>query len=163
MRCKENGNDRHEGGHDENRIEGIDVGPVHSGRHRRGGCGLPGKADNVPDTLRPGGGTDVAARTYAPYIESCLGTTVVIVNRPGAGGQIGFAELATSPPDGYMISTLNVPNVQVGAITGTAYTMDQFEFLGNIVGTNVTLTVGIDSPIETLDDLIEEARSRSTR
>jgi tripartite-type tricarboxylate transporter receptor subunit TctC len=110
-----------------------------------------------------GGGTDVAVRTYAPYLERCIGNaTIVVVNRPGAGGQIGFAELAKSTPGGYMLSTLNAPNVEVGAITGTGYSMDDFEFLGNIVGTNVTLTVSKDSDIKTLDDLVAAAKASET-
>ena len=109
-----------------------------------------------------GGGTDVAARTYAPYLEKCLGTTLVIINKPGASGQLGFAELATSQPDGYLISTLNAPNMEIGAITGTSYKMADFELLGNIVGTNVTLVVSKDSPIQTLDDLIKAAKESPT-
>lgn len=107
-----------------------------------------------------GGGTDVAARTYAPYLEKCLGdnATLVVINKPGASGQLGFAELANSKPDGYTISTLNAPNFEIGAITGTAYKLDQFELLGNIVGTNVTLVVAKDSPIKTLADLIKVAK-----
>jgi tripartite-type tricarboxylate transporter receptor subunit TctC len=105
-----------------------------------------------------GGGTDVGVRTYAPYLEKCLGGTMVVENKPGAGGQVGFAQLATSEPDGYLISTLNAPNVEVGAITGTSYKLDQFELLGNIVGTNVTLSVSKDSDIKTLEDLIKAAK-----
>jgi tripartite-type tricarboxylate transporter receptor subunit TctC len=107
-----------------------------------------------------GGGTDVAARTYAPYLEKCLGNnaTLVVINKPGASGQLGFAELANSKPDGYTISTLNAPNFEIGAITGTAYKLDQFELLGNIVGTNVTLVVAKDSPIKTLADLVKVAK-----
>jgi tripartite-type tricarboxylate transporter receptor subunit TctC len=109
-----------------------------------------------------GGGTDVGVRTYAPYLEKCLGGTMVVENKPGAGGQVGFAQLATSEPDGYLISTLNAPNVEVGAITGTSYKLDQFELLGNIVGTNVTLSVSKDSDIKTLEDLIKAAKASPT-
>ncbi|HEY8357622.1 MAG TPA: tripartite tricarboxylate transporter substrate binding protein, partial [Ramlibacter sp.] len=43
----------------------------------------------------PGGGTDIVARSMAQYIAKYLGNnaSVVVVNRPGAGGAIGFAEL----------------------------------------------------------------------
>jgi tripartite-type tricarboxylate transporter receptor subunit TctC len=42
----------------------------------------------------PGGGTDAAARTIARFMERDLGQPVVVLNRPGAGGEIGFSELA---------------------------------------------------------------------
>jgi len=48
-----------------------------------------------------GGGTDVAARTIARFMEADLGQPVVVLNRPGAGGEIGFSELARARPDGF--------------------------------------------------------------
>src|SRR5437763_5227229 len=61
----------------------------------------------------PGGGTDIIARVIAPFIEKYLGkgAQIVVSNRGGAGGGIGFAELAKAPPDGYTIGFLNTPNV----------------------------------------------------
>lgn len=42
----------------------------------------------------PGGGTDTAARVLAKYIQPHLGQRLIIQNKPGAGGQIGFTELS---------------------------------------------------------------------
>ena len=55
----------------------------------------------------PGGGTDLSARLIAPYIEKYLGggAKIVILNRGGAGGDIGAAEIARSKPDGYTIGS----------------------------------------------------------
>src|SRR4029077_12503266 len=51
----------------------------------------------------PGGGPDLIARALAPYVEKNLGggARIVIVNRAGAGGEVGFAALAAAPADGY--------------------------------------------------------------
>src|SRR5689334_9982846 len=61
----------------------------------------------------PGGGTDMTARAIAPYIEKYLGNQarIIIVNKSGAGGAIGFSQLAHSPADGYTIGMINTPNV----------------------------------------------------
>src|SRR3546814_4675273 len=61
----------------------------------------------------PGGGTDLIARALAPFIEKYLGNgaQIVVLNRPGAGGAIGFAEVARAKPDGYTIGFLNTPNL----------------------------------------------------
>src|SRR3712207_5187538 len=58
-----------------------------------------------------GGGTDTAARTLARFMERDLGQSVVVVNRPGAGGEIGWAELARAKPDGHTIGFTNTPNI----------------------------------------------------
>src|SRR5690606_5141470 len=80
---------------------------------------FPEKAVTVVVPFAPGGGTDIAARMWARELEQCLGGNqpVIVQNRPGAGGQIGFAEVAKAPPDGYTLIALNQPNVQIGAIT----------------------------------------------
>ena len=65
----------------------------------------------------PGGTSDTGARTWGPFMEKCLGQTVVFVNKPGAGGELGFAELANATPDGYTLGALNVPNYPLGTIT----------------------------------------------
>ena len=61
----------------------------------------------------PGGGTDITARLTAEYVQKYLGNNAsfVVMNRPGAGGAIGFTELANAAPDGYTIGFINTPNV----------------------------------------------------
>jgi len=75
---------------------------------------LPGFAQGFPNkTIRivvpypPGGGTDVLARIIAPKLGEVLGQTVIIENKPGAGGTIGSAQVAKMPPDGYTLLILN--------------------------------------------------------
>lgn len=65
-------------------------------------AGYPEKPINMIVAYAPGGGTDLVARAIAPYIEKYLGNNakIVVHNRPGAGGGIGFGELANAAPDG---------------------------------------------------------------
>ena len=51
----------------------------------------------------PGGPTDVMARVISPGLTSLFGQSVIIINRPGAGGYIGVVQAAKSPPDGYTL------------------------------------------------------------
>jgi len=51
----------------------------------------------------PGGGSDIVGRLVAQGLQSNLGQTVIVDNRGGAGGTVGTARLAKSPPDGYTL------------------------------------------------------------
>lgn len=50
-----------------------------------------------------GGTTDILARTIGDKLSIALGQPVIVENKPGAGGGVGAAEVAKSPPDGYTI------------------------------------------------------------
>ena len=59
----------------------------------------------------PGGGTDVMARKLLPFVEQRLGgkAKFVVLNKPGAGGEIAFAAIARAAPDAYSMGVVNVP------------------------------------------------------
>jgi len=59
-----------------------------------------------------GGGQDLVGRTLQPHLQRILGPSIVIVNRPGAGGAIGFNEVANATPDGYTIGQIS-PSLQL--------------------------------------------------
>jgi tripartite-type tricarboxylate transporter receptor subunit TctC len=73
----------------------------------------PSKPITMIIAFAPGGGTDLIARLIAPYIEKHLGNNarIIVTNRPGAGGGIGFTEIAKATPDGYTIGFVNTPNM----------------------------------------------------
>jgi tripartite-type tricarboxylate transporter receptor subunit TctC len=82
----------------------------------------------------PGGGTDVAARTLARFLERDLGQPVVVLNRAGAGGEIGWGELARARPDGLTIGFINTPNIVTIPIERQArYRLEDFAPVANIV------------------------------
>jgi tripartite-type tricarboxylate transporter receptor subunit TctC len=109
-----------------------------------------------------GGGTDLTARAIAPFLEKYLGgnAKIVVVNRPGAGGEISFAALANSLPDGYTIGFINTPPVITIPIERKAsFSLQQFELLGNVIDDPGNFSIHTDSPIRTLAELATEARA----
>jgi putative tricarboxylic transport membrane protein len=111
----------------------------------------------------PGGGTDIVARALVPYIEKNLGggARIIVSNRGGAGGEIGFAALAASQPDGYTIGFVNTPNLLTIPIERKSpFTWQSFELLGNIVDDPGNFSVHSDSPIKTLKDLAAAAKAK---
>jgi Uncharacterized protein conserved in bacteria len=108
-----------------------------------------------------GGSTDATARMLAPFIEKHLGgARIEVVNRPGAGGEIGFAAIADAAPDGYTIGFINVPNVVSIPIERQArFTLERLDPLVNIVDDPGIWTVNAESPFKTPKDVIEHAKT----
>ena len=107
----------------------------------------------------PGGGTDVTARTLQPLLEKELGQKVVVVNRPGAGGEVGHAAIAEADPDGYTIGILNLPPMLTIPITrDAAFKADDFTPVAGLVQDPSAISVPASSPFQTLDDLVAYAR-----
>ncbi len=122
----------------------------------------PEQPINMILAYAPGGGTDIVARALAPFIEKQLGgnARVVIVNRPGAGGDIGFGAIAAAQPDGYTIGFINTPPVMTIPIERKpAWDLRSFEFLGNVVDDPGTFCVHQDSPFKSLADLAAFAKA----
>jgi len=109
-----------------------------------------------------GGGTDLIARVMAPYIAKYLGpnANIVVVNRSGAGGGIGFAELANAQPDGYTIGFINTPNVLTIPIERKAnYHWTGYDLLGNVVDDPGNFSVHNDTPVKNLAELAAYAKA----
>lgn len=107
----------------------------------------------------PGGSTDLIARLVFSYAEGLLGQKVIIVNKPGAGLEIGITELAMSKPDGYTWGFTISPIVQSLILSRkTRFTMDSFEPCCNLVQDPGVIVVRADSPFKTLEELVKHAK-----
>ena len=109
-----------------------------------------------------GGGVDILARTLGDVVSRHWGQTVVIENRPGAGGVVASQALATSQPDGY---TLIV--VASGHATNPFLypkipydTFSDFAPISLLASSPNILLVRADSPFRTLSDMIAQARAK---
>jgi tripartite-type tricarboxylate transporter receptor subunit TctC len=109
-----------------------------------------------------GGGVDILARTLGDVVSRHWGQTVVIENRPGAGGVVASQALVTSQPDGY---TLIV--VASGHATNPFLypkipydTFNDFTPISLLASSPNILLVRADSPFRTLGDMIAQARAK---
>jgi tripartite-type tricarboxylate transporter receptor subunit TctC len=122
-----------------------------------------GKSIDLIVAFSSGGAVDTAARLVQPILEKELGTNVEVINKPGAGGQIGYTQLTSAKPDGYTIGATGSPSVVVSPLDparGAKYTRDSFQPLGRQVIDPAVIAVQPDSPYKTLKELLDAAKAK---
>ena len=122
---------------------------------------FPDKPIQLMVAFPAGGSTDVAARIVAAIAEKALGQSIVVVNKGGAGGQIGWTELVRQKPDGYYIGFINLPatnTVILDPELKAIFTERDFTPIINQVLDPGVIWVRADSPYKTVQDLIDAAK-----
>ena len=121
----------------------------------------PSKTIKMIVPFPPGGGTDTVARPLAAKLSQVLGQQIVIENRGGAGGTIGAAVAAKSPPDGYTILLYSVH----GAVAASAYKNLSYDLERDLVPVTTAaifpdvLVAANRVPAKTLPELIAFAKA----
>ena len=121
----------------------------------------PDKPIRVIVHVKPGGGTDTMARLVLKYAGEKLGTTFVVEDHSGAGGQRGYTALSRAKPDGYTIGTITTMSFVNHELTrkNVPYTVrDSFIPIARIVLAPSAVYVRADSPYKTLGDLIKAGK-----
>jgi tripartite-type tricarboxylate transporter receptor subunit TctC len=123
---------------------------------------FPSRAVHIFVPYAAGGGVDILARTLGEAVSRQWGQSVVVENRPGAGGVVASQTLVTSAPDGY---TLMV--VASGHATNAFLypklpydTFKDFTPISILASSPNILLVRADSPFKTLADVIAQARAK---
>ncbi|HET6838624.1 MAG TPA: tripartite tricarboxylate transporter substrate-binding protein, partial [Bradyrhizobium sp.] len=109
-----------------------------------------------------GGGVDILARTLGEVVSRQWGQSVVIENRPGAGGVVASQALVTSPPDGYtLIIVASGHATNPFLYPALPYdTFKDFTPISRLASSPNILLVRADSPFRTLEDMIAQARAK---
>jgi tripartite-type tricarboxylate transporter receptor subunit TctC len=109
-----------------------------------------------------GGGVDLLARLVAPKLGEALGGTVVVDNRPGAGGAIGSELAAKSPPDGYTLLMGNLTSHGIYPAAGKlpVDALKDFSPIGLVAETLDVLVVHPDLGVASVADLIARAKAQ---
>jgi tripartite-type tricarboxylate transporter receptor subunit TctC len=107
-----------------------------------------------------GGGTDAIARALATAMENQQGWTVVVDNRPGAGGGVMAAMLMNMAPDGQTIGVGATGTIALNPYESadTPYTYEDFDYLGSAMQIYYGLVALSDKPYSTLEEFMEYAR-----
>jgi tripartite-type tricarboxylate transporter receptor subunit TctC len=114
----------------------------------------------------PGGLVDTVARLIAPHLSQALGQTVVVENRPGAGGLIGTEYVSKQPADGYSLLVSHASVHIYATATRNVMPFDpvaDFTHMAMLVEAPMVLLVRAQSPDQTLAQYVNRAKTRPVR
>jgi tripartite-type tricarboxylate transporter receptor subunit TctC len=121
----------------------------------------PNKPIKLIVPFPPAGGTDTLSRAIAQSIATDTKWTIVVENRPGAGGNIGLDAAAKSPPDGYSIAMGQTANLAVNPALYSSMPFDplkDFAPIALLSSQPLIIVVSAASPYKTLKDLVDAAK-----
>ena len=123
---------------------------------------FPAKPIRVVVGFTPGAGVDIAVRLIGPKMGDALGQSIIVDNRPGAGGNIAAELGARAPADGYTLLANGAP----AAIAQTLYSklsydlLKDFEAVALVASVSQLLVVHPSLPVKTLKDFVTIANVR---
>jgi tripartite-type tricarboxylate transporter receptor subunit TctC len=130
-------------------------------------AGAPAWAENFPSKpitlivpFPAGGSTDRHMRTLADIASKQLGQSIIVENKPGAGGTLGPGTMArTAKPDGYTITQFPMSMLRMAHMQKTAWNpLTDFTYIIGVSGYTFGFTVRSDSPYKTFNEYIAAAR-----
>ena len=123
--------------------------------------GYPTKPIRLIVPFPAGGATDLFARTLSQKMGEKLGTTLVIDNKPGAGGAIGSDMAAKAPPDGYtlLLATTSTHSIGPAITPKLPYdTVRDFTPIAHVGDAPSIMLVPNNSPAKTVREWIDYAK-----
>jgi tripartite-type tricarboxylate transporter receptor subunit TctC len=107
-----------------------------------------------------GGDSDVSGRGAAKAAEKFLRKPIITVNRPGAGGAIGFASLHAARPDGYTIGWVSSSLLTASNLGNVKFSYSDLEHIALMARIPTVIAVKADAPWKTFRDFIQYAKSK---
>jgi len=122
----------------------------------------PSRAITVVVPYAAGGSTDVSARALADEMSKSLGATVVVENKPGAGGFIAATHVAKAPKDGYTLLYSNggMTAINPNLYNKLPYSVSDFTPISGVVKFPYTVNANNNIPVKTVAELVAYAKSK---
>jgi len=122
-----------------------------------------GKPIEMTVMFGAGSAADITARQLAEGMVKHLGSPVVVVNRTGAGGALGYTHVSQRKPDGYSI-VWNSNSISTTYHSGTlSFDYTAFDPVAQVAVENPALAIKATSPWKTLKELVDYARANPNK
>jgi tripartite-type tricarboxylate transporter receptor subunit TctC len=122
---------------------------------------FPNRPVELVVPFQPGGGTDALARAFADATRKHMPQSMVIVNKPGASGAIGWQDVINAKPDGYRLAVVTVEVTTLPHMGLAKFTYDDFTPIARLNADQAAITVRADAPWSTVEEFLEAARKDS--
>jgi len=129
----------------------------------------PARAENYPDrplhlivNFAPGGTGDIVARLIGNRLSTTLGQSVVVENRPGAGGTLGARDVVNAAPDGYTLTVAQTPETAINPyfLKDAGYdTLRDLQPVAIAAVVPLALVVPADAPYATMTEFVNFLRT----
>ena len=119
---------------------------------------FPTKPIELVVPFQPGGGTDALARSFADAARKHITQSVVIVNKPGASGSIGWQDVMHAKPDGYRLAVITVELATLSHMGIGKITADDLQPIAQLNADQAAITVRADAPWNTVEEFLAAAK-----
>ncbi len=124
------------------------------------GLDYPTKTINLVVSATPGGPSDLHARILGEVVSKELGVPIVIINKPGPGGALGAAFVASEKPDGYtfLVTQSGTMTSNFALFPSLSYKRTDLVPVFRSIIVPAAVAVKADSPWKTFQDFIDAAK-----
>lgn len=119
---------------------------------------FPNKPIELVVPFQPGGGTDALARSFAEATRKHTTQSLIIVNKPGASGSIGWQDVMHAKPDGYRLAVITVELATLAHMGIGKVTADDLQPIAQLNADQAAITVRADAPWNTVEEFLAAAR-----
>ena len=119
---------------------------------------FPNKTIELLVPYSPGGGTDALARAFAEASHKHTSQSIVVTNKPGASGAIGWNEVINAKPDGYKIAVITVELLTLPHLGLAKFSYDDFNLIAQLNADPAAITVRAEAPWHSIEEFLAAAK-----
>ncbi len=122
---------------------------------------FPTKPIELVVPFQPGGGTDALARAFADATRKHTTQSVIIVNKPGASGAIGWQDVINAKPDGYRLAIVTVEVTTLPHMGLAKFSYEDLTPIARLNADQAAITVRADAPWNSIEEFLAAAKKES--
>ncbi|MFC5609408.1 tripartite tricarboxylate transporter substrate binding protein [Variovorax soli] len=127
------------------------------------GSDFPNKPIELIVPFQAGGGTDALARAFADAGRKHLPQSIVVNNKPGASGAIGWSDVIHAKPDGYKLAVVTVELVTLPPLGLAKFTYEDMAPVARLNADPAAITVRADAPWNTVEEFLAAAKTKEVQ